>query len=228
MRGSTLNGYRYLAFLLLVLPLTLIAGFWIPYFSEIPKFDSSITTAVHIHAILLFAWVALLFAQPLAIRNRALPLHRSLGKISYALVPLVLIFAIAMLIKEYREHIAAGMSPVSGASAEYLSTCQLALFAAFYSLAIVRIHRRDAAEHMRYIICIALVLLPAGLSRTLGYWFNVRQAQSQAVCFIAIDVCLISLIMFDRRRKLGARPFIVAFAAYVAVEVVWIALGRPV
>jgi hypothetical protein len=51
-------------------------------------------------------------------------------------------------------------------SAEYLSTIQMTLFAAFYGLATARIVRRDMAEHMRYMICVALVPLPAGLART--------------------------------------------------------------
>lgn len=223
-----MSGYRNIAFLLLALPLVLIAGFWIPYFAQIPRFDPSITAAVHVHAMLLFAWVALLVIQPLAIRSNALPLHRTLGKISYALVPLVLVFAVAMLIKEYHEHLAAGMSVRSGVVAEYLSALQLALFASFYGVAIVRARRHDVAEHLRYMICIALVLLPAGLSRTLGYWFNVRQRSSQTVCFAVIDLCLLALIAFDRKRSGASRPFLVAIAAYLAVETGWIALGRPV
>lgn len=47
-----------------------------PYFSEIPKFEPSITTAVHVHALLLFAWVALLVIQPLAIRSNSFSIHR--------------------------------------------------------------------------------------------------------------------------------------------------------
>jgi membrane protein YdbS with pleckstrin-like domain len=79
----------------------------------------------------------------------------------------------------------------SARSAEYLSTVQVTLFAVFYCLAIVRIRKRDIAQHMRYMICIALVLLPAGLARTLGYWFGARQSTSQTVCLALIDLCLL-------------------------------------
>ncbi len=222
------SAYRHLGYILLVLPLLLIAGFWIPYFSQIPQFAPSITTAVHAHALLLFAWVGLLVMQPLAVRHRAISIHRILGKASYVLLPLILLFAIAMLRKEYQEHLAAGMNSGAARSAEYLSSVQLALFAAFYALAVARIHQRDVAEHMRYMICIALVLLPAGLARTLGYWFSVNQVASQSVCLAVIDLSLIFLILFDRRRHLASRPYVVALAAYFAVEAGWIALGRPV
>lgn len=222
------SAYRNIGYVLLLLPLVVIAGFWIPYFSEIPRFEPSITTAVHVHALLLFAWVALLVIQPLAIRSSSFSIHRMLGKASYLLMPLVLIFAIAMLRKEFHEHLAGGMNVVAARSAEYLSSFQVALFAAFYGLAVACIQKRDVAGHMRYMICIALVLLPAGLARMLGYWFNVSQGSSQTVSLAVIDLCLIFLVTFDRRRQLSARPYAVALAAYLILEAGWFALGRPV
>jgi hypothetical protein len=222
------GGYRNLGYILLFFPLIIIAGFWVPYFSQIPKFDPSITTAVHIHAALLFAWAGLLVIQPLAIRYRAYSIHRILGKASYALMPLIVVFSVAMLRKEYQENLAGGIGVTAALSAEYLSTLQVTLFAAFYGLAIARILKRDMAEHMRYMICIALVLLPAGLARTLGYWFGVKQAASHTVCLALIDLCLVSLIVFDRRRQCAGRPYLVALAAYLIVEAGWLALGRPV
>jgi hypothetical protein len=222
------GSYRNLGYILLLFPLIIVAGFWIPYFSQIPTFDSSITAAVHIHALLLFAWVGLLVIQPLTIQNRAYSIHRILGKASYVLMPLIVIFSIAMLRKEYQENLAGGMSVTAARSTEYLSTTQVILFAAFYGLAITRILKRDIAEHMRYMICIVLVLLPAGLARTLGYWFGVNQAASQTFCLALIDLCLISLIVYDRRRGFVASPYIVALSAYLIVETGWLALGRPV
>ena len=222
------GGYRNLGYILLVFPLIILAGFWIPYFSQFPTFAPSITATVHIHALLLFAWAGLLVIQPLTIRNRAYSIHRILGKASYVMMPLVVVFSIVMLRKEYQENLAAGTNVVAAGSAEYLSTIQVTLFAAFYGLAIGRILKRDTAEHMRYMICIALVLLPAGLARTLGYWFGVNQAASQTVCLALIDVCLIFLIVYDRRRHFAARPYIVALAAYGIMETGWLVLGRPV
>jgi hypothetical protein len=222
------GGYRNLGYVLLAFPLIIVAGFWVPYFSQIPTFDASITAAVHIHALLLFAWVGLMVVQPLAIRSGGLAIHRILGKASYVLMPLIVLFSVAMLRKEYQENLAGGMTMTAAQSAEYLSTVQVTLFSVFYGLAIVRIQKRDIAGHMRYMICVALVLLPAGLARALGYWCGVRQAASQTVCLLLIDLCLILLIFYDRRRRFSARPYVVALAAYVIVEAAWLALGRPV
>lgn len=220
--------YRNLGFVLIVLLPIFIAGFWIPYFSQIPHFDESITIAVHIHAALLFCFLALLIFQPLAIRYGALSTHRILGRTWNILMPFALFFSVAMLWKEYHEHLAAGATIGAARNAEFLSAAQLFLFGTLYGLSIAAIRRRDIAIHMRWMICIALVLLPAGLARTLGYWFNVRQSSSQAVCLALIDAFLIFLIAFDTRRRLPARPYILVLATYVAIEAVWLTLGRPV
>jgi hypothetical protein len=59
------SSYRNLGYILLVFPLIIVAGFWIPYFSQIPQFDSSITTAVH--SLILFDRRRHLAARPYAV-----------------------------------------------------------------------------------------------------------------------------------------------------------------
>jgi len=217
------SAYRNLGYVLLVLLPIFVAGFWIPYFSQIPHFDASITTAVHVHAVLLFSFLLLLVVQPLAIRQKAFSTHRILGKISN-----VLIFSVAMLFKEYQEHLSDGATANFARNAEFLSFIQLLLFGTLYGLSIASIRRRDVATHMRYMICIALVLLPAGLARTMGYWFRIRQSPSQTACLILIDVLLLGLIAFDRSRQLKARPYSAVLLTYVVIEAFWFALGRPI
>jgi len=221
------RAYRNIGYILLALLPIFIAGFWIPYFSEIPHFDVSITTAVHVHAILLFCFLGLLVFQPLAIRYKAFPAHRLVGKLSNVMMPFILTFSVAMIGKEYREHLASGALVTEARNAEFLSAAQLLLLGTMYGLSISSIRKRDISAHMRYMICIAIILLPAGLARTLGYWFHVRQASSQAACLVLIDVLLIALIIFDRRRS-SARPYIRTLLAYIVVEVLWVSIGRPV
>ncbi len=222
------RAYRNLGYVLIVLLPVFIAGFWIPYLSQIPHFDQSITAAVHIHAGLLFCFLILLIVQPLAIRYKAFSTHRILGRLSNVLIPLALVFSVAMLWKEYHQHLADGATLEMARNAEFLSAVQLLLFGTLYGVSIASIRRRDVATHMRTMICITLVLLPAGLARMLGYWFHIRQASSQTVCLVLIDACLLALIAFDWRRRLAARPYILVLLAYVVIEALWITLGRPV
>ncbi|MGH9733559.1 MAG: hypothetical protein ACRD8A_03075 [Candidatus Acidiferrales bacterium] len=227
------RAYRNLGYVLIVLLPIFIAGFWVPYLSEIPRFDQSISGAVHVHAVLLFSFLGLLIVQPLAIRYKAFSAHRILGKLSNILMPFIVVFSVAVLWKEYHEHLAAGATIGAARNAEFLSAVQLLLFGTLYVVAIAAIRRRDVAMHMRCMICIVLVLLPAGLARMLGYWFDVRQSWSQTVCLIVIDGLLLGLMAFDRNhrsvtRRLTLRPYTLVLSAYIVIEAVWLILGRPI
>jgi hypothetical protein len=133
-----------------------------------------------------------------------------------------------MLWKEYHEHLSAGATIQAARNAEFLSAVQLVLFGALYGVALAAIRQRDVATHMRCMICIALVVLPAGLARTFGYWLNMHQAWSQAVCLAVIDVSLLALILFDIRRRSSFRVYAVVLSVYTVIEALWLALGRPV
>jgi len=224
------RSYRNLGYVLLVLLPIFVAGFWIPYFSEFPHFDETITTAVHVHFVSLFCFLLLLIVQPqpLAIRYRAFLTHRVLGKFSNILIPIALVSSVAMLWKEYHEHLTDGATVGMARNAEFLSAAQLLLFGALYAVSIAAIRRRAVATHMRCMICIALVMLPAGMARVLGYLFHVRQAPSQTVCLALIDALLLTLIVFDRSRRLAARPYILVLLAYIVIEADWLTLGRPI
>jgi len=90
------RSYRNLGYVLLVLLPIVVAGFWVPYSSQIPHFDETITMAVHVHAASLFCFLLLLIVQPLAMRYRAVPTHRILGKFSNVLIPIALVSSVAM------------------------------------------------------------------------------------------------------------------------------------
>jgi hypothetical protein len=143
-------------------------------------------------------------------------------------MPLIVFFAGAMIWKEYRERIRGGASWMAALQGEYLSAAQLSLLIAFFMLAIIHIRKQNVPFHMRYMVCIALVLLPAGLARTLGYWFEQPQAISQTISLSVIDCSLIALIAHDKQRNLPPKPYYVALVGYLVIEGAWAVLGRPV
>lgn len=221
------RAYRGVGFVLLALPLVMVAGFWVPYFSGFPHFGKDVTPAVHAHALVQFTWVALAVAQPLAIGAGAYRTHRVLGRLSYFLAPLIVLFASAMILKEFGEHRAEGMSAAAAFRAEYLSYTVLPVLAAFYFLAIRRIRQGDAGGHMRYMICIAIALSPAGVGRVLGYFFDVRLRPAMSASLLLVDLAFLGLILYDRARRAPPRPYVVALLTYLAIEAGWLALGRP-
>lgn len=63
--------YRNVGYWLLTLPIVMLAGFWVPYLSQLPRSPAEIAPTIHLHALLLFIWMTLLVLQPLLIRRAA-------------------------------------------------------------------------------------------------------------------------------------------------------------
>jgi hypothetical protein len=206
----------------------LVAGFWIPYLSAIPRVDSGITLAVHMHAAALFGWAALMLVQPLAIYARAHRLHRVLGRVSLAVMALVVLTSVAMLHREFQERIQSGSSMREALTGEYLSATQLLLVAIAYAFSVIVARRRNVELHWRLMLLVVLLLLPAGLARTLGYWFDVGQVISQSVCAALNLMVLGALAIHDLHARKDCAVYDFALAAYITMLAGWAILGRPV
>jgi uncharacterized membrane protein len=218
--------YKNLGFFLFILVAFVAAGFYKPYFSLIPHFDPGITPLVQVHAILLMSFVALLVAQPLLIRYKKRELHKSLGKLSYFLMPLLATSCVGVILKEYAEALSRSASVEAALRSIFSDVAQLGLLVFFYLLAIL--NRRNVAVHMRYMIAVALIVAPAGIARVLGYWFEVPRYASGLASNALLDAVLIALILFDRRKHLNYRPYMLALALFVLSHAAFAVIARPV
>ncbi|HTP38069.1 MAG TPA: hypothetical protein VMI92_00700 [Steroidobacteraceae bacterium] len=206
----------------------LVAGFWVPFFSEIPHFTPYISGAVQLHALVLFSWAVLLVVQPLTIHLGSHALHRRLGTASYFVMMAVIATSVPMLMKEYGERLRAGVPAPTAIRDEYLSAAQLLLVAIAYLAAVLAARRRDVEAHWRLMLCVVLLLLPAGLARTLGYWGGVSQVTSQAFCIVVNAIVLTVMVVRERLRHQRWQTLGTAFAVYSLMVAGWVALGRPV
>lgn len=217
--------YKNLGYFLLILVAFVAVGFYKPYFALIPHFDAGITPLVQVHAILLMSFVALLVAQPLLIRYRRRALHKSLGKLSYFLMPLLVASCVGVIFKEYDEALARSASVETALRSIFSDVAQLLLLVVFYLLAIL--NRRNVPAHMRYMIAVALIVAPAGIARVLGYWFEVPRYASGLASNALLDIVLIALILFDRRNHLNYRPYMLVLPLFVLSHAAFAVLARP-
>lgn len=217
--------YKNLGYFLLILVAFVAVGFYKPYFALIPHFDAGITPLVQVHAILLMSFVALLVAQPLLIRYRRRALHKSLGKLSYFLMPLLVASCVGVIFKEYDEALARSASVETALRSIFSDVAQLLLLVVFYLLAIL--NRRNVPAHMRYMIAVALIVAPAGIARVLGYWFEVPRYASGLASNALLDIVLIALILFDRRNHLNYCPYMLVLPLFVLSHAAFAVLARP-
>jgi hypothetical protein len=217
--------YKNLGYFLVVLVAFVVAGFYKPYFALIPNFDPSITPLVQVHAILLMSFVALLVVQPLLIRYKKRELHKSLGKLTYFLMPLLVASCVGVILKEYGDALSRRASVEAALRSIFSDVAQLLLLVFFYWLAIL--NRRNVQVHMRYMIAVALIVAPAGIARVLGYWFEVPRYASGLASNAFLDTVLIALIVFDRRNRLNYRPYVLVLALFALSQAAFAFLARP-
>lgn len=201
--------YRASVFYFSGLLLFSIPAFWPTYFFP-PKYDTN--WHVHLHGAAMFAWVMLLIAQAGLIRTKRQAIHRQLGKVSYGLVPLMVVSTLLMAAYRLRQKI-----DVDTLYFLYVQLALIALLALSYGLAIAR--RREPPLHMRYMVCTALTLVDPIVARLLFFNLGMDFPLGQVVTYGLVDAMLLALIWNDGRKSRPIRVYPAMLAIFVAVQV---------
>lgn len=191
--------------------LVALVAFWPTYLSQAFSASSGYT---HLHALTAALWMLMLVTQPLAIRTRRLPLHRLLGRASYALAPLILVSI--MLLAHSRIK---GLDAEAYASQTYVLYLQVSLAALFglsYALAIYT--RHAVALHARFMVCTALTLIDPVVIR-LMFWIDPTPSWNyQWFTFGLTDLVLVALIWLERDSRVGRAVFPAMLAVFVLAQ----------
>lgn len=196
-------GYWFLLFIVLS-----FAGFYHTYFVKLLDIKTPI---IHIHFLLMGLWILMLVAQPFLIKYKKLAAHRLLGKVSYVLVPLVLLSAWLLArsgyyreIEQLREVASAGLNSMTefeilkAAAVEPAAIIALMIFPLFYVLGIR--HRKQSSKHARYMLATALILLGPTVDRIIFINLGVKSilgVSSYFVSMLIIDLILAFLLYVD-------------------------------
>ena len=202
--------YKYLGyFLLLLIPLT-FAGFYKTYFEPFPNFGKNIDVYIHIHAVIASLWIGILIVQPFLIVNKKIALHRSVGKLSYVVFPLLIISFIPRIIKT-----------INSGDIQFLffPLADGFLLATFYVLAIY--YKKKTAKHMRYMIASALVLMGPTFGRIGPNLLGWSELSTQNVEYGIIYTILIILILYDLKNKRKFQPYLIAIVGFVIHQLVY-------
>jgi len=146
--------YRNTALLFTVILVFVIVAFFKTYFSLFPDFKDT-TLTVHFHVAIVLLWFAMLIAQPILIGTKRLKLHRLVGKVSYVLVPLVIITGALMIRQEQMRE--------KNLIVFTANIIDLSIFVLLFALAII--YKRKTAWHSRFMILTVLPFIGAPAAR---------------------------------------------------------------
>ncbi|MGZ8551600.1 MAG: hypothetical protein ACXWV2_13100 [Chitinophagaceae bacterium] len=231
------NIYHNLGYWFLSLIVLVFAGFYTTYFSV---FFQPRPAVIHIHFTLMALWIAMLITQPFLIKYKKRSLHRLVGKISYVLVPLVLLFSFLMIrvgyyryVNELQEQVAKGLNHFTDAEILKLAAdgpiaiFYFSWFALFYILAII--NRRKSSVHARYMVATALTLLGPTVDRIIMIPLqteNIGFIPAYVIAFLIADIVLVILLIKDYKTKKPIKTLATCLAIYITGQVLYFVVPR--
>jgi len=208
--------YRNTAIFVILIMIGIQWGFYRTYTSEFPNFINK-TITIHVHGALLMTWMILLIVQPLLINTGRAQLHRTIGKVSWVLGPLI----IGSMFLVGRGSF--GRSIGNFPEKEILATMVLDIrgyisFAIFWALAMF--YRKISASHMRYMIATGMLAIGPGVGRGLissGVEFPIALTITDTLVLAIVG----TLLGFDIYRKKNYKPFLVVFIVFLIGAILW-------
>ena len=149
-------------FMLALLPLT-VAAFWPSYFGILR--DAPL--AHHLHGVTGTLWILLIAGQSFAVHSRRLPLHRSMGRLVFALAPLLIgAFALVTWAGAVKSSVNHPFYEMFGRA--LLTGDALLTFATPLLVYLALRHRRNVYLHGGLMIATVIGLLPPILARLMN------------------------------------------------------------
>lgn len=225
---TSYNLYNNLGYWFLLLIVLVAAGFYTPYFTV---FFQPTPPLIHIHFTLMALWMGLLIIQPFLIKYKKRALHRKLGKLSYVVVPLVLLSTFLMIrlsyyrfLTELEDKGAQGLNHFTNqqllqqaAVYEAIALVWLFLFALFYALAVI--NRRRSMVHARYMVAAALPLLGPTVDRIIVFDFKLEKLPGsipiETAAFVIADMVLALLLWKDYKNNQPTKTLWTCLGIYV-------------
>jgi hypothetical protein len=202
------KSYRYLGyFFLLLIPLT-IAGFFKTYIVQFPNFKESITSFIHLHAIIASLWIGILIVQPFLIVNKKFALHRKVGKMSYIVFPLLILSFVPQIVRTANSDNPKNL---------FFSLADSTLLILFYSLAVY--YKKISSKHMRYMIATTLVFLGPTVGRIGPVLLGWSELFTQNIQYLIVYLILAALLFYDRVNGKKYQPYVIVICFFIIHQI---------
>lgn len=159
--------------LLLLIPITFI-GFYPSYYSTFHA-----PAIIHLHGAVMLLWLALAIIQPWLVHTNKMDWHRLVGRLSYILIPCVLLTGYFVLRHGYLrvldgdivappEYYPEGVTPLTkAADFTVISSVYFAWLLLYFVLGII--NRRNTPAHATFMLAATLTILGPGADRLIGH-----------------------------------------------------------
>lgn len=189
-KSTTIRKGRYFFVSMAILFPILVALGFVPDYQMFAQENIQLHWFLHVHGLIMTAWLGIFLAQTLLIAKDNVKLHRQLGPIGFVFGILVWLSLVGITVRALIVN-----NPPEGSGQFdilFIQLYLLVLFGIFFACGMLV--RKQAAAHKRLLLLATLIVIQAGIDRIrflpgLGLAIFVR--------FIYLDILLIPLFIYD-------------------------------
>jgi hypothetical protein len=172
----------------------------------------------HFHGAMMMSWIIMLIVQPFLIKYEKYKAHRTLGKLSYVLAPIVL-YSMFVIIKVLYNRNIAIFGEASVLAFISVDIPVIFIFGLFFALSMLHRHKPDI--HARYMVGTGLLMIDQGLSRALAVFGNVPIFVSIHISLFVADVLALLLLFHDFRKSINIKPALTILIFLIIYHLCW-------
>jgi hypothetical protein len=210
--------YRNTAIFIVLIIFGVQWGFYSVYTSQFPDFKGK-SSMVHIHGALMMTWMVLLVVQPLLISTGRAEIHRTIGKVSYVLGPVLIISLFLIGKSGYWHNVRENIPQKESLAIMALDVRGLFSYALFWALAMI--NRKNSKAHMRFMIGTGILAIGPGIGRGLINELGVSFHHSLTITDI-VEIAIPAICLgYDIYRKKNYRPWLTILVVMVIGALLW-------
>jgi len=220
-------GLYYIAFF----ALAIVIGFWRSYFSSM----STVPAVLHFHAFMALGWIVFLAVQVRLFHSRNFALHKTIGRWSFALLPL-LIISLTLVARTRAERFMPEVDPIRADFELSLGTITFVAIASLITLYYLALrHRKNIKLHGGYMLATPMMTLESSFGRVVDHylpWMVFWESEGfhflfgTVVVSNAVGLALAMAIYFSDRKH-GAPWLVVSGFLIVQSVALYIASDIP-
>lgn len=208
--ASTTTPTKLFYFFVAIFVISLL-GFFPTYLVKFPRFEG-LTYAHHFHGFIASTWLLLLICQAWLIRKKNYRLHRLTGKLSFVIMPLLILSLSMVAGASYSNNIKT-TDRATALAAMANGIPEMFFLGLLFTLGML--YRRNSGYHLRFLTCTGLIMLGPGLGRFLIAFCHLPFQYAIPLLILSTTGVGIAWLAVDIRNRRSAFPM----AVYVAIGV---------
>lgn len=194
-----------------------VFGFTRTYWAPLATGSVRLHPVIHLHAVLFFAWLALVLAQAVLPLRGRVGTHRQLGLLGIALAAAMVCTGLLANVVSLKVGLA-GPRPMVAHRSAALGFGGMLVFAVFVSAGIANVRRPEV--HKRWMVMATFGILQAAIARWIMLIPAISQPTRILIGALIVDAMILAVALVDARARGRVHPVYVAGLAFL-VFVQW-------